>query len=331
MSDTIEQGDNNNEGLVRIGQEQPPVSLKVYQAIYHQITGKTQQIRQSYSDNLLVGFSDLEELHHKVMQLCDVHHVVASNATFSVFHDKERKGVYTSFDSFRTYSASTTSPTTTIVFKYHFSITPAGLKQPQEYVVTIRLISRLATIRQMEEEAPPFMRGRLFGYLTRNVAEVTVDHADYVIARGFIEALGEWVKGCRATPKSALLHILRQHSHRIPVFAQLCVAMVMLVFAIQALPEIFSANSTPATHARFFIILLGGAYIVLTLVRLLAQLIEQTIDSYPVLSYLQLNKGDEKLIAEAVSEKSRAWLRLVLFPLAEVALGIVAAKLEKFV
>jgi len=90
MSEIIEHDDAGNGRVVRVGQTHTQVSLKVYQDIYHQVTGRTEQIRKRYSNNILAEFSDLEQLHHKISQLCDVHHVVARNETISVFHDKER-------------------------------------------------------------------------------------------------------------------------------------------------------------------------------------------------------------------------------------------------
>jgi hypothetical protein len=329
LSDIIEHNDAGNERVVRIGEAQSQVSLKVYQDIYHQVTGRTEQIRKRYTQSLLLGFAELEQLHHKVMQLCDVHRIVAKNEVVSVFHEKERKEQFTSFEKFSGYNANTSSPTVSVVFKYNFSIIPAELQRPQEYIITVRLTSGVALLSQMEADAPSFMRGRFFG-LGGGAAEITIEYADYVIARGFLEAFDEWVSGCKATPKSSTLTFLRKHSHNIPTFAQLLVAAVVILFAIQAIPIYFSPQTTPATWARFLIIFSGGAYILITLVHLTASFIEYAIDTFPELSYLNLNKGDEKLIEQAKQKKPRAYFRLILGSIGTIVLGIVSAKLEKF-
>jgi len=188
LSEIVEHRDQGSGRILRVGDTNSSVSVKVYQDIYHQITGRTEQIRKRYSDNLLIEFPELEQLHIKVMQLCDVHNVVASNETVSVFHDKERKEQFTSFERFRAYNANAASPCVNVVLRYNFSVIPAGLQKPQEYVVSIRLTSRVALLQQAEEDAPPFMRSRIISFMSENTAEVTVDYADYVIARGFIEA-----------------------------------------------------------------------------------------------------------------------------------------------
>lgn len=329
MANIIEHGDAGNGPAVRIGETQHQVSLKVYQDIYHQVTGRTEQIRKRYSDNLLIDIGELEQLHHKVCQLWDVHNVIAKNASVTVFHDKERKEQFTSFERFRAYNANTASPTVSIVLKYNFSLIPAGLDRPQEYVVSIRLTSRVAAIRQFEEEAPPFMRGRFFGLIGGPVAEITVEYADYVIARGFLEAFEEWVKGCKSIPKSRLLANLRRYSHWMPEILQLAVAILIGYFAFQAVPTVILPTASQAVTARFIVVFSGGAYILLKLAHIAGDFIEKTIDGFPEISYLRLNKGDERLIQEAEKIKPFALLRLALGAMGSITLGVLSSKIER--
>lgn len=331
MTDIIEHTDAGNGRFVRVGEAQSQVSLKTYQDIYHQVTGRTEQIRKRYTENLLLGFSELEQLHHKIMQLCDVHKIVARNETVSVFHEKERKEQFTSFERFRAYNANTSSPTVSVVFKYNFSIIPAEVEKPQEYIITIRLTSRVAILKQMEADAPSFMRGRFLGFLGGGTAEVTVEYADYVIARGFLEAFDEWITGCKCTPKNPTLNFLRRQSHHIPEIAQLAIAALVMFFSLQAAPTVFNTESSSLVWSRFFIVYIGGAYIAMKLTHMAAGLIEYAIDTFPEMSYLNLNKGDEKLIEQAKTDKPKAYFRLILGSIGTIALGVVASRLEKFV
>jgi hypothetical protein len=330
MTGIIEHGDAGNGRVVRVGDTQHQVSLKAYQDIYHQVTGRTEQIRKRYSDNLLIDASELEQLHHKICQLCDIHHVVARNASISVFHDKERKEEFTSFERFRTYNANTASPTVNVVLKYNFSLIPAGLDRPQEYVVTVRLTSRIAALRQLEEEAPPFMRGRLFAFLGGPVAEITVEYADYVIARGFLEAFEEWVRGCKSSPRSQFLSKLRHYSHWVPPLIEIGVAALLVFFALRAVPSAFLPTSGSEATARFVVVFLGGAYLLLKFGRIAGEFIEATIDGFPEISYLRLNKGDERLIEQAERSKPFALARLAVGAIGSVALGMISSKLERF-
>jgi len=332
MGDLIEHSDNGegNVGeVIRIGETGSPVSLKTYQAIYHQVTGRTEQIRKRYSDNLLVEFSEIEQLHFKVKQLCDVHRIIACNEVVSVFHDKERKEQFTSFERFRAYNTNAVSPTVSVVLKYNFSIIPAGLERPQEYAISIRLVSRVAMLQQIKNEAPPFIPGHFVGFFVSNTAEVTIDYVDYVIARGFLEAFDEWLQGCKKSPSIPLLRLLRRWSVFIPDAAKLIAGVLISWFAFQSIPTYFTASTQPDIWARFFVVYAGGALILVPLMGTIGSLIENAIDSYPVLSYLKLNKGDINLI-EKFSERKRS----VIYKLAgsavfTIILGILAAKLER--
>ncbi len=307
------------------------VPLKTYQDVYHQLTGRTEQIRKRYKENLLIEFSEIEQLNHKIRQLCDVHHVVAGNNTVTVFHAKERKEQFTSFERFGAYNSNTASPTVSLVLRYNFSIVVAGNSRPQEYVVNIRLTSKVAALEQIKEDAPPFIRGRLFSFMAGPVAEVTVDYADYVVARGFLEAVDEWVKGCRNTPSSKTLQFLQTHSHAISDIVQVLAAGVISYFAYHAIPGIVAVEPTAATWARFSIVFIGGGYIVLHIAKKLAVWLEQAIDSFPELSYVHLNRGDELLVESAKKLKPLAWIRLALNVASTIALGVISAKLEKFI
>jgi hypothetical protein len=335
MSDLVEHSDKGNGErtveAVRVGDGHSTVSLKTYQDIYHQVTGRTEQIRKRYSENLLIELGEIEQLNYKIRQLCDVHQVVAANDTVTVFHEKERKEQFTSFERFRAYNTNSASPTVSLVLRYNFSITPAGNSRPQEYVVNVRLVSKVAALRQIQDEAPPFIQGRLFGFMAGPAVEVTVDYADYVIARGFLEAADEWVKGCKTTPPSAALRLLQRHSHHIPELGQVGAAVMVSYFAYQAVPGIVADGGTAATWANFAIIFIGGSYVAIRLGRKFAELIEIAIDTFPELSYIKLNRGDEKIIESARNSKPLAWLRLIGGIVGSIAVSILSSKLEKLI
>lgn len=329
MGEVIEHSDSGNVEILGSNDSRSSVSLKVYQDIYHQVTGRTEQIRKRYSENLLIEFSEVEQLHFKIKQLCDVHKIVACNEVISVFHEKERKEQFTSFERFRAYNANTSSPTVNLVLKYNFSIVPAGLQRPQEYALTIRLTSRVAMLQQIEEEAPPFLRGQLIGLVALNTAEVTVDYADYVIARGFLEAFDEWIKGCNQTPPLIWLNPMRRWSHFFPGLSKLLAGGLVSWFAFQSIPTYFAISTTPEVWARFAVVYAGGALMLVPLMGAVGRLFEEAVDSYPVMSYLKLNKGDGKLIDQFGGRKRSVILKLALSSIFTILLSIASSKLEK--
>lgn len=316
--------------LVRVGDGPSMVSVKLYQDIYHQVTGRTEQISRRYKDNLQLELADIEQLYYKISQLCDVHHVVASNEVISIFYEKERKEQFTSFARFKLYNANSTSPCLNFVLKFNFSIIPGGLQKPQEYVVTLKLTSRLGLLRQLEnDDHPAFMRGYFFS--TLSVAEITVDYADYVVARGFMEAFDEWIKGTKKAPRNDTISFLRKQSHYFPEILRIIGALLLTVFALSAVPNQLIEGSSASTWARFLVIYGGGAFIITRLMGFVGSLFERAIDNYPTLSYLNLNKGDANLIENFNTERKPELWRFILGCVSTIILGIAAAKLEKLI
>jgi len=328
----IEHSDNGNSPSVRVGEGESQVSVKVYQDVYHQVTGRTEQIRKRYTENILVEFSEIEQLHYKVMQLSDVHNVVAHNEVVSVFHEKERKEQFTSFERFRAYNANASSPSVNLVLKYNFSIIPAGLDRPQEYAITIRLTSRVAIIKQIEIDKPPFMDGSMLSMLAANTAEINIDYTDYIIARGFLEAFDEWIHGCKSTPDIALVSFLKQYSHFLPgTLKGIVVPVLIIFFSLKAVPDVFVKHALPELWARFFIIFFGSFYLLTNLMGISGRMIENAIDGHLLLSYLKLNKGDNKIIEESGRRNRFVFLKFFMGCVLTVVLGYISSKLANLI
>jgi hypothetical protein len=84
MSNIIEHDGDDLNGSLSVDGGQSSVSLETYQAIYQKITGRSEKTVQKYHDNILVDFSELEQMHMKVMQLCDVHTIKCLILSFRV-------------------------------------------------------------------------------------------------------------------------------------------------------------------------------------------------------------------------------------------------------
>jgi hypothetical protein len=327
----IENSDESNVEVVNVGDSNRSVSIKVYQDIYHQVTGRTEQIRKRHSELLLIDFSEVEQLHIKMTQLCDVHKIVASNLTVSIFHEKERKEQFTSFERFAAYNSNTTSPTVNLVLKYSFSIIPAGINKTQEYTITIKLTSRITLAHQMDEESPPFMRGRMLKYILESPAEITIDYVDYVIARGFLESFDEWVRGCKLTQRNKYLEKMQEHSHVVPQLFKFITISLIAYFALTEIPNYFSDGKSIEIWARFAVIYAAGTILLSSFASMIGTLIERAIDNYPLLSYLNFNKGDLKMIDNFKEEKKSVIYSFIWSSVLTLVLAIIATKLERLI
>jgi len=332
MSNIIEHNQEPEDVIViGSGQNTTSLSLKTYQDIYHQITGNTEEIRKRYKEAICLDYSDVEQLHHKIEQLCDIHNIVAANCTATIFYEKDRKEQFTSFEKLRSFNANSPSPVDSLVLQYKFSIVPAKLKKPQEYTITIRISSRVTQIKQILEEAPTFMAPPLVAMVSSETTEIRIQYVDYVIARGFIEAFDEWIAGCTKTPENKAVKWLQKRSHIIPPIGKLVIALLYSFFIYQAIDRQLGNDNSMVAFSKFFIIS-GIAFYVATHVSNLAlRAMEMAIDGYSSESWLKLNKGDEQTIREYKKNSSHNTLKLIVSSIFAVFLGIISSQISTII
>ncbi|WP_404473497.1 hypothetical protein LG301_03530 [Vreelandella venusta] len=332
MSEIIQHTDDNSSTVqVGDGQGSSVIPMKVYQDIYHKITGRTEQIKKTYDEDILIGIEEIEQLHYKITQLCDVHNVIARNETISVFHEQDRKEQFTSFERFLSYNSSSSNPTVNVVVKYNFSIIVAGLKNPQEYIVTVRLASRVALIKKLKEDAPPFIPAHVLAAMAGDVAEIKVDYADYVIARGFVEAFDEWIRGCETNSEPKAITFLKKYSFLFPRLFGPLVAVSTLFFTMEYIDGVEASVMDVAYVLKMFSLFLAGLYILITFAGIAGKLIENSIDRYMPASYIQLNRGDMKLISNFNANKKGRMFEFFSGALLTVILGIASSKLASLI
>ncbi|MEI7184294.1 hypothetical protein WCT96_13235 [Pectobacterium carotovorum] len=298
--------------------------LRLYQDIYHQITGKTEKTTQSTNENLLIDIEQIKQLHHKIYQLCDIHNVVAKSEVINVFHKKERKEEFTSFERFNLYNSNCPTPTLMVVLKYNFSILPNGGKNPQQYTITIKLNSKIAIQQQIEDDAPSFFRGRIVSYINSPAGEISVEYADYVIARSFVEAFNEWVDGCKKSPKdNSFIVFLKNWSHTLPQIMSFIFIAITTFFSLKMV-EVVSA---PNEIARSLIITFFSFIVITSIARFLGGLIESSIDNHSNISYLKLNVGDSNLIDNYEKKEKYKPLKIIVTSILTIILGVLSSKI----
>ncbi|EFB1887630.1 hypothetical protein HEK62_005825 [Escherichia coli] len=304
-------------------------SIRIYQQIYQHITGTTETIRQRTSENLLINIDEIRSVHQKINQLCDVHNIISKNETVTILHSKDRKEQFTSFDKFAMSSSAGSSPTISVILKYNFAILSTGASLPNHYEVTVKLASRIAMQKEMEEDAPPFIRGRFVAFMLTSSAEIVVEYADYVVARGFIEAFKEWVEGCqRVTNKIPLIQQAQRISYLIPLIMRFSFSILILSYALYNVGEYIDIGDKERL-VKFLMLFLGAFSIIPLLAEHLGEGLERLIDGYTPASYIVLNKGDERLYGEYKKKRKKSILRVVVNIVSTVVLGIVSARLDK--
>lgn len=319
---------NNNRANnhIEITDNSSSITPKIYQDIYHQITGRTEKISKTYDDNLLISFEEVKQLHFKILQLKDIHNVIAQNESISVFYAGERKDVFTSFERYEKYNSSNSKPTVSLLFKYNFSLLLAGTSAPQEYVITIKLLSRLSALEDLEENKSRYIPQRLMSFLTANTAEIDVEYVDYLVAKTYLQLFNEWLEGCPSNPNFKFIAWVQKHSHYIPRIVQLIIVLISLKYYdeyISTLPSSFNHE-----WGRFFLYSLISFFILVRLALIIGVKIERYVDSLQPLSYLELNNGDKNLVSKATTFRNKTYSKIFFQIILTIILGVISSKIS---
>ena len=74
-----------------------------------------------------------------------------------------------------------------------------------------------------------------------------------------------------------------------------------------------------------------GSIVISNLFSYLGSRFERAIDGYPLLSYINLNKGDERMIDAFNNERKSVIKSFIWYSVLNIALAIVATRLDKLI
>lgn len=324
----IQKIESDDENYLKIEDSRLAISFKTYQDIYHQITGQNEALEVLCKDDLLLDFSDVEQLNLTIKQVFNVHKVIGTSENITIFHHKEQKEVFSSFERFKIYNANSPSPTLAVIIKYNFSILLPELNNPQQYSITVRLESRLALMSRTRAIPDDFIN--YFESVATSPAHIRIEYVDYVVARGFVEAFKHWVDGCKKSAKNPFISFIKKWNAFFTIILTALIPTVFFLMAYINAKSIMGDENKNYALAQFLLGTGSGMLLLIILGGVLASAILTPFAKYKPLSYINLNKGDKNLIDEYASAQCRSFkyagLKLVL----TIAVGYVSSKLAMF-
>jgi hypothetical protein len=272
-----------------------PVSMQLYQAIYNDITGKTESIKDSYDKNIILSMSDLTLLRSLLQQFCEQYHIDAYNVAITFFHNKSSKEQFSSFDRLSTYNVTTTAPIERINIQLNILITPPKISKPQNYTITIDIISGEAIIDKAEHAFPISL---IMKAVQDKSVQVKIEYIDYIIARSFSDLIKSWVETIeeRSPDESIILLQSRSHYYRRMISASfLIISITICVY----LANIFLKHDDVKLYnlAQFLLIAVPYILVLHDAGEKIGKIFERRIDSMNnnEFSLIKINSGDERL------------------------------------
>lgn len=299
-------------------------NIDFFCSIYERMNASNDEIKKQYNNNLLVKFNDVKELHEKTCQTINSLNPNSVGIKIYIAQNGGESEKFNSFEDFENYKVTSPKPTNNIYFRYNFSILNLSTGTFEVYKIKIRIVSRIAMISEFEKEAPPFMSPSIIASVATPVVIIEIEYSDYIKARNFISMVDEWVQGCDESVGLEWLNKMKKHSYLIPKVGRNIIYILLSYFTINAINN----DAFTSIHLVKFIIFYFTIFVVLgSLTSGILSKVEEFVDSYISLSYINMNKGDAKLISK-YSEKNKRSIKLSIFGLiGTIILGILTNSL----
>lgn len=317
ISEVIE---NENRGVAKPDEAQMDLFFRMHQ----KINAKNEEISKSYKNNILVNFGDIKELHLKTIQSILSLKPIKSNISLrvSVSHNEGESERFNSFEEFELRNLTNPNPTSDVLLVYSFSIYDGEIDDFENYKIIAHVRSRVAELHQIEKEAPPFISSAIISSMVTTTARITVHYSDYVKARHFTAMFDEWVRGCDESKNVEFITKLKKISHLISRFGRLLICAVLGFFTVNAI----DGSPVDSGDILKFLVAYASIFIIVGgIADLIFRRLELAIDSYLALSYLNINKGDAKLISDFAGRNKSSVIWSIVGVVGALGVGIAAS------
>jgi len=239
-------------------------------------------------------FADLENLNSKIDQLLEQYNVAEKSCSVTFYHTNDSTERYSSFDRARACEMGATSPVENVRMEYDFLIILPVAKKPQPYKISIDVHSRAAVLEKLKSHTS--FQSKFFLLLgSEETGAITIDYVDYAVARTMMNAIVQWFEGLNQVQPSKLVSIAKKFSDNFDwIFKYVTATVFAATFA-----SVFVENkiNSAMSHVLFAgTVAFASIFIFSGIARELGSFLGNVVDSYQPLSYLKINRGDEKVI-----------------------------------
>lgn len=296
------------------------VPASIVQAIYHEVTGKTETLSYLSNKAYLINYSDLDEFYHKLRQQLEQHHLIGPTITVRVTYSGHKEDVFSSWERFSHISTGRVEPIQQISLTAEFLIAlplVQDIRQDrayQRYKLELVIVSKTA---MDHDDKYPFSF-RVIPWSTPSIF-CKIEYIDFVVANNLRMFVDEWAKTLTIIPYKWHFPKLQALGYRVAGYFE-------TIGRISALPASYlmiKAN-WPAT-ASFYgplpwvVTALGFILFFGLLFRTFGYLVESNIEKTMELSCICINKGDQKFLDTRMKKNRSSILRAAIWAAATVA------------
>jgi len=265
----------------------------VVQAIYFEVTGKTENISFTRSKAFQISLSDLEQLHSKFLQFLEQYNVTGPKTKIIVSYFDDNNVTFRDFYKFKLLTEpGKVEPVNNIEIQYEFLISSPRVEEYSEgplfhrYKVTLNLLSQCANVDK---------KNRFFGFFGPPPLFCQIEYVDFLIANNIKNFLNDWHQALTDTEFPYDFNFLRSVSHKfafLSIIISLLFSMASVYMLLGFFPEVKQGSLQAFAH--WLISALSLVFLMVLLVKLLSDVLEYSVDHIQKHSAILLNKGDQQ-------------------------------------
>jgi hypothetical protein len=296
--------------------------FKLAQALYSTVTGKTEKLGKAYSEQYRISINDLVQLDAKCHQVCGQWVVIQKSENVTIHYVDDAKEQFSSFDRFKLFDASKTSPTESVVYEFNLLIQQQNVDKPQPYNIVIRTMSHPAMLQRMDRLDTPFPA--FMKFIGGSSIVVEIEYVDYLVARQLQSTVDSWVSHLDHVQERKLIALMQKYTHLIPPIFQVTLVLLAATAVTATIPVQLASATTFAGFAHWLIWAAMIVWVAGIFAKLFGRFVETSIDTIQPLGGIVLNKGDQRLLEKCAKRTGIATVKSVVGTVLAITQGAVS-------
>ena len=326
MTDIIDFDSDDNS--VTIGEEKVSerISYQLAQDFYNEITGKTEKIKESYNEPVVLCFENIEQLHHRLTQSLEQYNICSIVETYSVSYVDDSSERFSSLERLRLHLGARGRAVEEVIVQFQVLLILPKTQRPQEYTISAKFLSRVAKIENMRREMGPMAANvPLFQFERAKTAIFSIDYIDITVATALMSVLKEWFNTIERETVSKLIKESRSFSHFAPPITKYIFIATIAYILYRYYTSIELVDFTVKFSSFFILISILVTYLAMRVGVRLGKNIERNLDSIYERSYIKFSGADENFVKDSSLNLRKSKFAALFNTAIALGIGIVSS------
>lgn len=306
-----------------------PISFQMMQSIYNEITGKSEELGKLIRSRYKADFNDLNQLDKKIEQFLEQYNIVSRNESITIFYSGDNKEVFSSFERFKCYDASKTTPVAYIQLEYNFLIKLPKTEKPQSFKLELNLGSPAThMLKWYDDEVLDIINERDIA-----IAEVKINYVDFVVAQTLMTVIEKWIDSLKKAELEFPYSSLSQNKNfvsKIPTIV-ICTATTYIIKSIyHSLDLIYGTTISPTILYKILMIAIFSIAFPVTASVITQKYTRKFLSKILNISYFRLNIGDDNCIQKLQKINKKNTINGIITFSVAIITGIVSSIIVYF-